>query len=162
MGVILVETPAYYSRGLKFTLATPFLVLLLGLALMIYPQREYTPIYIFSGVLLLLALLYFAILPRKFQVRTDGITLHLGRQVFLPADSIAAVTRAPSDFHYGSIYLATSVSHCVLIQRHAGRGLLISPQDVSGFLNATEDILLGPRMHRSSSSEVNEESFLLV
>jgi hypothetical protein len=125
MGVILVETPACYSRALKLTLVMPLLVLLAGLGLSIYPHREHTPMYVFSGIIFVVLAVYFAILPRRFQVRTDGIVVCLGRTVLLPADTIASVTRASSDFHYGSINLATSLSHCVLIQRHAGRGLLI-------------------------------------
>ncbi len=125
MGVLLHISKAKYSRAMVVTLVVPVVVLLVGIIMTVYPLDDVSPVIALSTVLAVLLIVYFAILPRRYEVMSDGIVLVLGRRVFLPAASIAGVTRSTSDFHYMSINLTTCVSHCILLQRHNGRGISI-------------------------------------
>jgi hypothetical protein len=133
---LLYEDRAPYDRWLKLTLGgTLALTLVLGLAFL----AEDT-----AGALILLAvtafdaLLFHAILPRRYQIFTDRLRIVLGYPFAwtIPFSTIkeARSVSGSKAFFYGGIRLATSSKAVVEIVRSQGWNLVISPARRDAFL----------------------------
>lgn len=125
MGVVLFESPAKYSNRLFLVLGTPVLILVVVAIIILSRYHSYFAFSILLGLATAVILVFVLLLPRRFEVRTNGIAIFLGKMILIPISEIISITRTPTDFHFGSINLCTNLSHCVYIQRRTGRGLLI-------------------------------------
>jgi hypothetical protein len=85
-----------------------------------------------------LALIFYSIMPRKYQVLEDRIRIVLGRpfSVNIRFSNIREIRRASSGdaYVYYGIRLATNSRSVVEIMRKRGLGIVISPRDREFFL----------------------------
>lgn len=170
MGVVLFQTPAKYSRRLFLILGTPIVLLTIAAITIFLRYHSYLALSLLLGLACIAVIFFALLLPRRFEVRTDGVAIFLGKMILIPISDIVSISRTPTDFHFGSINMCTSLSHCVYIQRRDARGLLLryyyfhlilaqtcalvsysaSPVDANGFVSYAEEVLLGPRRARQT------------
>ena len=140
---LLHEDIAEYDSWLKLILGgTLSLTLLLGVY-MLYVDR--TGALICFGVTVFDALLFYAILPQRYQIWTDRVRIILGRpfKINLPLSNIrearaAAGTKA---FAYRGFRFATSSKTVVEIIRRRGLNFVISPANRELFLERLAEAL---------------------
>ena len=130
------EDTAEYDPWLKLTLgSTLSFTLLLGVYLL-YVDR--TGALICFGVTVFDALLFYAILPQRYQIWTDRVRIVLGRpfSVNLPLSTISEARPASGAkvFAYWGVRFATSSKTVVEIVRHRGWNFVISPANRELFL----------------------------
>ena len=125
MSVVLFTSRAKYSRLLIFVLAIPPLIFLLISAIMFWRNRSFFATCLLAALGFVNLFVYLILLPRRFEVRTDSLVMVLGKNFRIPIGEIAGISRSFTDFHYGSINLSTSTSHCVFIERLNARGVVL-------------------------------------
>jgi hypothetical protein len=140
--LIYEDTPKY-DLWLKFILGGVLaLTLILGVIL-IYRDTE-AAIAMF-GITGFDALLFKAILPRRFQIFEDRLKILLGGpfSINILLSNIAEVKSASSRevFAYWGIRLATSTSNVVEVVRKKGLNLIISPRNDDMFLEQLNQAL---------------------
>ena len=83
------------------------------------------------GVTVFDALLFYAILPKRYQIFQDKVKIVLGQPIAIdiPLSTIREARPAPGSrtFVYGGIRLATSSRNVVEIVRSKGLNIVISP-----------------------------------
>ena len=140
---LLHEDVAEYDSWLKLILGgTLSLTLLLGVYLL-YVDR--TGALICFGVTIFDALLFYAILPQRYQIWTDRIRIVLGKpfSITLPLSTVTEARAASGvkAFAYRGVRFATSSKTVVEIVRHRGWNFVISPANRKVFLERLAEAL---------------------
>ncbi len=141
--LLIHEEPAEYDTWLKLTLGGVLsFTLFLGVYLL-YVDR--TGAYVVLGVTVFDALLFYAVLPRRYQIYTDRVRIVLGRPfaVNLPLSTIKEARPASGikAFAYWGIRFATSSKTVVEIVRRRGWNFVISPANRELFLERLAEAL---------------------
>jgi len=133
--IIFEDTPRY-DLWLKLILGGVLaLTLVLGILFM---YRDTEAAIVLLGITLFDALLFWAIMPRRFQIFEDRLKILLGGPlaVNIQLSNIAEAKPASSRkvfFYWGSRF-ATSTSNVVEIVRKKGLNLVISPKNADIFV----------------------------
>lgn len=148
--MIYEDTPKY-DLWLKLILGGVLaLTLILGV---IFIYRDTEAAIAMFGITVFDALLFKAILPRRFQIFEDRLKILLGGpfSINILLSNIAEVKPASSRkvFAYWGIRFATSTSNVVEIVRKKGLNLIISPRNDDMFLEQLNQAL------QSQSSQDN-------
>ena len=136
MNTMVYEDTPRYDSWLKLLLGSVLaLTLILGFVLL---STDIGAAWVMFAVTLFDALLFKAILPRRFQIFQDRVRIVLGGPFALniPLSDISEARLAPGSraFIYWGIRFATSSSGVVEIVREEGLGLVISPVNADMFL----------------------------
>ena len=140
---LLYEDTAAYDLWLKLLLGGILaFTLVMGFFLLTVDR---TGAYIFLGVTVFDALLFYAILPKRYQIWTDRVRIVLGRPfaVNIPLATIQEARSASGSkaFAYWGVRFATSVKNVVEIVRHRGLNFVISPSNRDLFLKRLAEAL---------------------
>jgi len=140
---LIHQDTARYDSWLKLLLGGVLsFTLLLGVYLL-YIDR--TGALICFGVTVFDALLFYAILPQRYQIWTDRVRIVLGRpfSVNIPLPTIKEVRPASGvkAFAYGGLRFATSARTVVEIVRRRGWNFVISPDNRELFLERLAEAL---------------------
>ncbi len=133
---LLHEEPPEYAVWLKLILGSVLsFTLFLGVYLL-YTDRHVALAVL--GVTVFDALLFYSVLPRRYQIWTDRLRIVLGRP-FAVNISLATIKEAkPASgikaFAYWGVRFATSSRTVVEIVRHKGLNFVISPSNRELFL----------------------------
>ena len=136
MSYLIYEDSALYDPWLKIILgSTLALTLVMGI---VFLPFDVAGAYVMFGVTLFDALLFNAILPRRYQIYQDRLRIVLGKP-FAVSISFATIKEARSAagstiFIYWGIRFATSAKSVVEIVRSKGLNIVISPTDRDAFL----------------------------
>lgn len=133
--IIFEDTPRY-DLWLKLILGGVLaLTLVLGI-LFIYRDTEAAIVLL--GITLFDALLFWAILPRRFQIYEDRLKILLGGPLAINIQLLNIVEAKPASsrkvFFYWGNRFATSTRNVVEIVRNKGLNLVISPKNADIFL----------------------------
>ncbi|KAL3912647.1 MAG: hypothetical protein SGILL_006801 [Bacillariaceae sp.] len=145
--LIVFATPAKYTPVVWVLLAIPLVAVLVSI-IMLYPRRaDYRSSGTAWGLvwtMLLIMVLYMAVLPRQIDVRSNGT---IGIKTALLTFHIDGVVRAyqagsgREDFLRPRVKFGTSMEGRIILRRNHGKwDVVVSPQDVEGFLNAVEEM----------------------
>ncbi len=142
---LIHEDTAMYDPWLKLLLGGILsFTLLLGVYLL---YVDWTGALICFGVTVFDALLFYAILPQRYQIWTDRVRIVLGRPfaVNLPFTTIREARSAAGfkAFAYGGVRFATSSKTVIEIVRHRGWNFVISPANRELFLERLAEALKG-------------------
>ena len=140
---LLYEDTAEYDLWLKLLLGGILaFTLVMGFFLL---SVDKIGAYIFLGVTVFDALLFYAILPKRYQIWTDRVRIVLGRPlaVNIPLATIKEARSASGSkaFAYWGVRFATSVKNVVEIVRHRGLNFVISPSNRDLFLERLAEAL---------------------
>ena len=140
---LLYEDTAKYDLWLKLLLGGILaFTLVMGFFLL---SVDKTGAYIFLGVTIFDALLFYAILPKRYQIWTDRVRIVLGRPlaVNIPLATIREARSAIGSkaFAYWGVRFATSSKNVVEIVRHRGLNFVISPSNRDLFLERLAEAL---------------------
>lgn len=143
MKELVYEDTPRYDFWLKLMLGSVLaLTLILGLALL---AVDLVVAGVMFAVTVFDALLFKAILPRRFQIFQDRLKIVLGGPLALniPLSDIsqARSVSGSTAFVYWGIRFATSYRHVVEIVRKKGLGLVISPTNADMFLEQLNQAL---------------------
>ncbi len=136
LSYLIYEDSAPYDPWLKIILgSTLALTLVMGILFLLF---DVVGAYVMFGVTLFDALLFNAILPRRYQIYQDRLRIVLGKP-FAVSISFATIKEAlpaagPTTFIYWGIRFATSAKSVVEIIRSKGLNIVISPADRDAFL----------------------------
>ncbi len=136
LACLIYEDSAPYDPWLKWIIGgTLALTLVLGI---VFLPFDVAGAYVMFGVTLFDALLFNAILPRRYQIYQDRLRIVLGKP-FAVSISFATIKEArpaagSTTFIYWGIRLATSAKSVVEIVRSKGLNIVISPADRDAFL----------------------------
>ena len=146
--LIVFATPAKYTRVVWGLLAIPIVAVLISIILL-HPRRmDYRnsgTAWALGWTLLLILVVYMAILPRQIDVRSNGT---IGIKTALLTFHIDGVVRAyqagvgREDFLRPRIKFGTSMEGRVILRRNHGKwDVVVSPEDLDGFLLAVEEMV---------------------
>lgn len=134
--MILHEEPAEYTYWSRLLFIIP-IGLVIGAVYLAYNQ-EYEGSFVLLGDSVFVALLFYFILPRRFQIYQDKLRIVLGTpfSINIPLSTIKEVKRSSGSkaFAYSGIRLATSTSFVLEIIRNKGMNYVISPHNGEYFL----------------------------
>ena len=136
MSYLIYEDIPQYDSWLKWIIGgTLALTLMMGIVFLPFDVVGALAMF---GVTLFDALLFNAILPRRYQIYQDRLRIVLGKPfaVSVPFSTIKDVRPASGSktFAYWGIRLATSSKSVVEIIRSKGLNIVISPADRDAFL----------------------------
>jgi hypothetical protein len=134
--ILLYEDKPKYDRWLIYLIiAVPVFTLIAGLAVV---KVDITETCTLLGTTVFISLLFWAIMPRSYQIYADRFTIQLGGPfvVNVSLTSIQKAGKASSYYAlaYWGVRFATSTSNVVEIKRNRGMAIIISPSDVDSFL----------------------------
>ena len=140
---LLYEDTAEYDLWLKLLLGGILaFTLVMGFFLL---SVDKIGAYIFLGVTVFDALLFYAVLPQRYQIWTDRVRIALGRPfaVNIPLATIKEARSASGSkaFAYWGVRFATSLKNVVEIVRHRGWNFVISPSNRELFLERLAEAL---------------------
>ena len=143
---LIHEEPAKYDNWLKLLLGGILaFTLVMGFFLL---SVDKTGAYIFLGVTVFDALLFYVVLPQRYQIWTDRVRIVLGRPlaVNIPLATIREARSASGSkaFAYWGVRFATSLKNVVEIVRHRGWNFVISPSNRKLFLERLAEALKTP------------------
>lgn len=134
--MILHEEPAEYSHWLRLVFLIP-IGLVIAAIILAYSQ-EYEGFFVLIGESVFFALLFYFIMPRKYQIYQDKLKIVLGKpfSINIPLSTIKEVkhSSAIKAFVYLGIRFATSFSYVVEIVRSKGLNYVISPKNGDVFI----------------------------
>ena len=136
LAYLVYEDRPQYDLWLKLIVgSTLTLTLVMGIALL---SVDLLATWVLLGVTVFDALLFSAIIPRRYQIYQDRLRIVLGKP-FAVSISFAAIKEARSaagstTFMYWGIRFATSAKSVVEIVRSKGLNIVISPADRDAFL----------------------------
>ena len=144
---LLYEDTAEYDLWLKLLLGGILaFTLVMGFFLL---SVDKTGAYIFLGVTVFDALLFYVVLPQRYQIWTDRVRIVLGRPlaVNIPLATIKEARSASGSkaFAYWGVRFATSAKNVVEIVRHRGLNFVISPSNRDLFLERLAEALIAVR-----------------
>lgn len=141
--IIYEDKPKYDLLGKILLLFAPSLMLLLvilietGLLQTESEEEAMMAKQILLASLLAILILYWAILPRKFEIHEDKLKIVLGFMSYsIPLKEIAGVRRAENwkALTYKGLRFATSIKNLVEIRKKKGLSIVISPQNPQIFI----------------------------
>ena len=140
--IVLYEDTPHYDFWLKLILGgTLALTLILGI---IFISEETETAVVMFGITLFDALLFKAILPRRFQIFEDRLKILLGGPfaINIPFSNIVEAKPASGrkTVIYSGIRFATSIHHVVEIICKKGLNLVISPTNDEMFLEQLNQV----------------------
>jgi hypothetical protein len=101
------------------------------------------------GITLFDALLFYFIMPRRYQIYNTKLRIALGGPfgMDIPLSTIKEAHPAPASYTFGywGIRFATSSRSVMEIRRHKGWNVVISPSDREEFLMRLGEVLKAPR-----------------
>ena len=134
--ILIFEDTPKYDLWLKLILGSILAFTLVGGIIFINQDTEAAAA--MFGITLFDALLFKAILPRRFQIFEDRLKILLGGPfaINIPLSNIAEAKPASvrKAFAYWGIRFATSIHHVVEIVHKKGLNLVISPRNDDMFL----------------------------
>ncbi len=136
MSYLIYEERAQFDSWLKWIIGgTLALTLVMGVVFLLFDVASALAMF---GVTVFDALLFNAILPRRYQIYQDRLRIVLGKP-FAVSISFATIKEARSaagsaTFIYWGIRFATSAKSVVEIIRSKGLNIVISPADRDAFL----------------------------
>jgi hypothetical protein len=134
--MLIHEEKAEYSPWLKLLFIIPAGLLIAAIVLAFNQRADSFPV--FLGEAACLALLFYFIMPRKYQIYQDKLTIVLGNPlaVNIPLSTIKEVRHFSGfkAYTYSGVRFATSSRYVVEISRSQGLNYLISPQNGDLFL----------------------------
>lgn len=134
--MIIHEEPAEYASWLKLIFVIPIGLIVGGLVSLYLTDIELSLSLIGEGALLLL--LFYFIMPRRFQIYDKRLTIVLGPPLTISIwySTIDHVRRGSgiSSYAYSGIRFATSAKYVIEIVRKKGFNYVISPQNGDVFL----------------------------
>jgi len=141
--ILILEDAPKYDLWLKFILGGILaLTFILGI-IFIYQDIEAAAV--MFGITFFDALLFKAILPRRFQIFEDRLKILLGGPfvIDIPLSNIAEAKPASGSkvFAYKGIRFATSIHHVIEIVRKEGLNIVISPRNNDMFLEQLNQVL---------------------
>ncbi|MFC1861878.1 hypothetical protein ACFLT4_02275 [Chloroflexota bacterium] len=143
MEELLHEDVPRYDFWLKFVIVGVLAMTFIPAVSLLY--QDVMGALVMFGATLFDALLFKAILPRRFQVFRERLKIVLGGPlaINIPFSNIREVREvsAHKAFIYWGIRFATSTINVVEIVRKKGLSLVISPADVDGFLEQLNQAL---------------------
>ncbi len=144
---LLYEDTAEYDLWLKLLLGGILaFTLVMGFFLL---SVDKIGAYIFLGVTVFDALLFYAVLPQRYQIWKDRVRIVLGRPlaVNIPLATIQEARSASGSkaFAYWGVRFATSLKNVVEIVRHRGWNFVISPSNRELFLERLAEALAAVR-----------------
>ncbi len=140
---LIHEEPAKYDTWLKLLLGGILaFTLVMGFFLL---SVDRIGAYIFLGVTVFDALLFYVVLPQRYQIWTDRVRIALGRPlaVNIPMATIqeARSVSGSKAFAYWGVRFATSSKTVVEIVRRRGWNFVISPANRELFLERLAEAL---------------------
>ena len=143
MNELVYEDTPRYDNWLKLILgAVLALTFILGIFLLF---EDTAAAWIMFGVTLFDALLFYTVLPHRYQIFQDRLRIVLGRPFSLNISLSTIREVRPASglkaFAYGGIRLATSSRSVVEIIRHKGWNIVISPANRDVFLEQLSHVL---------------------
>jgi hypothetical protein len=140
--LIFEDTPKYDLWLILLLSGLLAFTLILGI---VFVSEEFEAAMVLFGVTLFDALVFAAILPRRFQIFEDRLTVLLGGPlaIHIPLSNIAEAKQvsARKVFAYWGSRFATSTHHIVEIVRHKGLNLVISPTNADLFLEQLNRVI---------------------
>ena len=145
--LLIHEDVPRYDLWLKLLLSGILgFTLILGIILL---PVDLAGAYVCFGATVFDALLFYAVLPRRYQIFQDRVRLVLGRPfaLDLPFSTIKEVKVASSvkAFAYWGLRFATSARSVIEIVRHKGWNVVISPANPDLFLEQLTQALKAAR-----------------
>ena len=148
--ILIYEDTPKYDLWLKLILGGVLaLTFILGI-IFIYQDTEAA--IVMFGTTLFDALLFKAILPKRYQIFEDKLRILMGGPfaINIPFSNIKEAKPASGSkaFAYGGLRLATSTRHVVEIVRKKGLNIVISPSNADMFLeqlNQARQIMGNPK-----------------
>jgi hypothetical protein len=136
MNYPVYESKAKYDMWLKVLLGgVVALTFVIGLSEVVWGGEEALTVF---GTVLFEIVLYWLIMPRRFQITSDKLRIVLGGPLafnIAPSEIEEARSRTgTAAFIYFGTRFATSASHTVEIVRGRGRNMVISPSDDEEFI----------------------------
>ena len=142
-GNLVYEDTPRYDLWLKLILGG-VLTLTFILGIVIFPEDVECALAMF-GITIFDAILFKAILPRRFQIFQDRLRIALGKplavNIPLTKSQEARLASGRKAFAYGGLRLATSSRYLVEIVRKKGLNLVISPSSGDAFLEQLNQAL---------------------
>lgn len=140
---LIYEDAPHYDLWLKLILGgTLALTFILGIWLL---KIDLLGAWLCLGVTAFDALLFHAVLPRRYQIFEDRIRIILGYpfafNIPLATIRVAQAASGAKAFAYWGIRCATSISSVVEIVRSKGWNLVISPGNRDAFLEHLNEVL---------------------
>ncbi|MEW6033951.1 MAG: PH domain-containing protein [Chloroflexota bacterium] len=131
---LVYEDTARYDLWLKLVLAAALAATLVGGVVML--PTEPAGAWSMLGVTVFDALLFYAVMPRKYQVLQDRVRIVLGGPFAfgIPLSTIKAARSGSRGLTRLGIGFATSFRHVVEIERNKGLSVFISPANPEMFL----------------------------
>jgi hypothetical protein len=134
--MVLHEEPAEYSQWLRLLFLIP-IGLAIGAIILTYSQ-EYEGCFVLIGESAFFVLLFYFIMPRKYQIYQDKLKIVLGNpfSINIPLSTIKEVKHSSGikAFFYLGVRFATSTRHVVEIVRNKGLNYVISPKNGDVFI----------------------------
>ena len=146
--LIVFATPAKYTPVVLGLLAVPLVAVPISIITLHPGRADYrnsSTAWALGWTLLLILIVYMAILPRQIDVRSNGT---VGIKTALLTFHIDGVVRAyqagigREDFLRPRVKFGTSMEGRVILRRNHGKwDVVVSPEDVEGFLMAVEEMV---------------------
>lgn len=141
--MIVHEELAEYSGWLRLIFFIP-VGLIIGAILLVY-NGEYEAFYILIAEGAFFILLFYFIMPRKYQIYQDRLRIVLGEPfgINIPLSTIKEVKYSSGikAFVFSGIRFATSIRNVVEILRNRGSNYVISPQNSEIFITKLEQAM---------------------
>ena len=142
--LVIHEEKAEYAPWVKLFFIVPAGVFIAGLIILVYYQRLEDASYL-VGLGVLLGLLFFFIMPRKYQIYQDKLKIVLGSPlaVNIPLSTIKEIRRASGNkaFIYSGVRFVTSTRDIIEIIRIKGVNYVISRQNGDSFLEELNEAI---------------------
>ncbi len=148
--MILHEEPAAYDSWLKLLVLIPA-GLVIGAIFLAY-SKEYEGFFVLIGEGAFFVLLFYFILPRKYQIYQDKLKLVLGKPfvINIPLSTIKEVRHSSGvkAFVYSGVRFATSSGYVVEVVRSKGMNYVISPKNGDIFLEQLNQAIKSQTIYR--------------
>jgi len=144
MQEVIYEERLKLGLVLKLVLIT--LGMLIGLTIWSFYMSEVVGAWILLIVTVSTAILFFAVIPRKYHIFDDKLKVVCGLlRINIPFEDIKAIeTRPPSNIYESleALRFGTGTGEkCIMIKRKHGMNILIQPMDTERFIEALNNIM---------------------
>ena len=147
--MILHEERAEYSYWLRLIFLIP-VGLIIG-SIILASNHAYEGFLVLIGESVFFALLFYFIMPRKYQIFDDKLRIVLGNPfgVNIPLSTIKEVKHSSriKAFIFGGIRFATSTRYVVEVVRNKGLSYVISPQNGDIFVERLNQAMKNHSLH---------------